>query len=81
MIENLSKRSQLEIDLAKANSNPKDIMDQLNRLQADIPAENKPIRIMCLVELAKSAIQLEKVDQAIEFASEAVSLGNKQARF
>ena len=56
-------------------------MDQLNKLQADIPAENKPIRIMCLVELAKSAIQLEKVDQAIEFASEAVSLGNKQARF
>ena len=66
--------------MAKANSNPKDVMDHLNRLQADIPVENKPIRIMCLVEQAKVAIQLEKVDQAIEFANEAVSLGNKQAR-
>ena len=80
IFENLSKRIKLEIDLAKANSNPKDVMDQLNRLQADLPAENKPIRVMCLVELAKVAIQLEKVDQAIEFANEAVSLGNKQAR-
>ena len=46
--------------MAKANSNPKDVMDQLNRLQADLPAENKPVRVMCLVELAKVAIQLEK---------------------
>ena len=66
--------------MANANSNPKDVMDQLNRLQADLPAENKPIRVMCLVELAKVAIQLEKVDQAIEFANEAVSLGNKKVR-
>ena len=77
---NLSKRYKHEIDLAKANSIPKDIMDQLIKLQANIPAENKPIRVMCLVELAKVAIQLEKVDQAIEFANEAVSLGNKQVR-
>ena len=55
-------------------------MDKLTKLQADIPAENKAVRVICLVELAKISIQLEKVDQAIEFANEAVSLGNKQAR-
>ena len=53
-------------------------MDELTKLQTNLPAENKPIRVICLVELAKVAIQLEKVDQAIEFANEAVSLGNKQ---
>lgn len=66
--------------MAKANSDPKDAMHQLIKLQTDIPAENIPIRVMCLVEVAKVAIQLEKVDRAIELANEAVSLGNKQAR-